>query len=432
MIVRLCVAALLLMPSAAFAQGNPGNPGPFGGLFGRHPERTGGEFTAVDFRNSWAAQYDDAVFEDESLGPDEVPQSGYTAGVNAGLVFERQSDRLRFLAQGGATYQEFYRQPTFGATTYDGAVRFNARPMTRLEIDAQAQYMRSPFYRLGPGNSIASPIVVPGDVNIVRTLTNDSYQLGGGFTSRYSKSSTLQFHAFQRQTHFAGSPGAAFDVVGVQGRWRRQLNRSLGVHAAYGQERIKQELTPASKYTYEIIDIGIDVNRQFSVWRRTSIDMTAETAAVRKPTTGRSYRLNGRASITKHFAKTWRASAGYSRNTEFVPGFIEPLFTDGVNGMIGGMLSPRSEWTTTVSANKGNFGFDDDSPYATVQTTARLSWALTRRLGIYGQYALYHYDVPRSAAAFPVPSQVSRQAFTVGFNTWIPIFNKVRAPRDPE
>ncbi len=430
MILRLCVAALLLLPPAAFAQGNPG---PFGGLFGRTPERTGNAFTAIEFRNSYAGQYDDAVLADDLIPVDEVPKSGATLGANAGLAFVRHTDRFRFSADGGATYQEFYRNPVFGATTYNGGVQARGLVTTRLQLDGQARYVRSPFFRLASANGLfGSPVVIPGDPFFVRMLTNESYQIGGRITNRYSRSSTLSFTASQRQIRFGGASANVHDVVSMEGRWRRQLSRSLGVHAAYGRERIHQTVLPEAEFTHEVFDIGVDFNRQFSFWRRTSFSITTQTSAVKRPITGRRYRLNGNATLAKQFARTWRASAGVSRNTEFVAGFVEPLMSDAFTAMISGMVSRRTEWLANVSAGKGRFGFDGGERVLTGQLSSRLNFAITRHIGVFGQYALYHFDHPSGAAAILLPSRVSRQAFTVGINTWVPILNRVRAPRDPE
>ena len=51
----ILAAVLLAAPVAAGAQG--GLAGPFGGLFGRAPERTHKEFTAVEFRTAVGGQY---------------------------------------------------------------------------------------------------------------------------------------------------------------------------------------------------------------------------------------------------------------------------------------------------------------------------------------------------------------------------------------
>jgi hypothetical protein len=101
--------------------------------------------------------------------------------------------------------------------------------------------------------------------------------------------------------------------------------------------------------------------------------------------------------------------------------------------MVRGMFSPRTQWTTTISAGKGRFGFDEGPPYTTGHAMSRLHWAMTRRLGIFAEYSAYYHKLPQAPVRLvALPGQLSRQTFAVGINTWIPILNKVRAPRDPE
>jgi hypothetical protein len=428
--IRLCVAALLLLPQAALAQGNPG---PFGGLFGRTPERIGVEFTSVEFRTAVDGQYDDVVFAGETVPADDLPKSGYTAGVNAGLSFQRQSDRLMFRTQAGATYQEFYRAPVFGATTYNGLVAVSGRVTTRLRLEGQARAMRSPFYRLVPSFQVAGPAVaIPGDPFIVRMLVNDSYDVTGGFVSNYAKHSSLSASVSQREMRFDGGRGNNFDAFMVQGHWKRQLNRSLALRAGYGRERILQSAFPDAEYVHEMIDLGVDFARQLSVAPRTSIGFATQTSVVKRPITGRRYRLNGRVSLSKYFGRTGHATASASRNTEFLPLLLEPLNSDAVHASLGGMPSKRTEWQNNASFGLGRFGFENTERFLTTHFTSRLSFALTQKFGLYGQYTLYYFKLPPTQTGVPLLGQVSRQAFTVGISTWIPIVYKVRTPRDPE
>jgi hypothetical protein len=153
---------------------------------------------------------------------------------------------------------------------------------------------------------------------------------------------------------------------------------------------------------------------------------------IKRPTTGRRYRLNGNVTFSKYFGKTGHLTASVSRNTEFLPGFLEPLMSDAAAGSISGMLSKRWDWYTNISAGRGRYGFDSPDDFATAQLTSRMNFALTPRLGFYGQYAAYYYQLPPTPTSMILLGQVSRQALTFGFNTWVPIVNRVRAPRDPE
>jgi hypothetical protein len=428
--LRFCVAALLLLPAAAFAQGNAG---PFGGLFGRTPERIGQEFTAVEFRTGVAGQFEDAVFVDERIAVDTVPQSGYTAGVNTGLVFERQSDRLMFRANGAATYQEFYRGPVFGATTYDAGLAARGNVTTRLQLEGQARYLRSPYFRLVPSYQAAGPAVpIPGDPFLVRLLVNDSYDVTGGFFSQYAKHSSLRASVSQRETRFNQGRANSFDVLRAEAHWQRQLNRSFALRAGYGREHIVQSAFPDDEFVHELLDIGVDFSRQLPLSRRTAIGFNTQTSIIKRPLTGRRYRVNGNVTLSKYFGRTGHASASLSRNTEFLPGFLEPMLSDAANGSLTGMPSPRTEWLTTISVGQGRFGFDSHEEFLTAHFSSRFNYALTPKFGVYAQYAVYHYQLPPTQMSVAVLGQVSRQTVTFGINTWIPIINRVRAPRDPE
>jgi hypothetical protein len=428
--LRFCVAALLLLPSAAFAQGDPG---PFGGLFGRTPPRTGVEFTAIDFRSAFSGVYEDAVLVDTSIPEEDLPRSGYASGVNTGLVFERQSDRVQVKTQAGATYQEFYRASVYGATSYDAALQVRAQPATRFHLQGQAAYNRSPYFRLMPSlPAFESPVIMPNDSFSVRLIRNQSYDVGAGVVSHYAKHSSLTVTAAQRETRFEDAAATTFRGLRMEAMWRRQLSRGVAVHAGYGRERFYASTMRDAQFVYELLDVGVDLGRQLSMSRRTTLTFATKTSMVKRPETGRRYRLDGHVELAGHFRRTWRATVGFSRDTEFHPGFVEPVLTDGLTGMVRGMLSPRAQWTTTLSAGKGRFGFDDVRPHTTAHTMSRLNWAITRRLGLFAEHAVYYHKLRHIPTSFALPDQLSRQAFAVGFNTWIPILNKERAPRDPE
>ncbi|MDP2389406.1 MAG: hypothetical protein Q8N52_03680, partial [Acidobacteriota bacterium] len=105
--LALLLLVVCLSPVAAGAQGLAG---PFGGLFGRTPERTNKEFTAIQFRSSVGSQYDD-VLVDDGIPAALAPQDGASGGINAGLNFDRRSDRLRLNAYGTGTHQQYFRAP---------------------------------------------------------------------------------------------------------------------------------------------------------------------------------------------------------------------------------------------------------------------------------------------------------------------------------
>lgn len=107
-----CAAlALLCLPASGAAQ----SAGPFGGLFGRTPERTGREFTGLDVRASLAAQVEDPLGGDAPGAGEQARRA--TGGGSADLAFERRTDRLVLSLSGASTYQQFFQAPSFGAAS---------------------------------------------------------------------------------------------------------------------------------------------------------------------------------------------------------------------------------------------------------------------------------------------------------------------------
>ena len=425
----ILIAALLAAPTAAAAQSLAG---PFGGLFGRTPERTHKEYTALDFRTAVGGQYDAAILDD-STPVDLAPRNGSTAGVNGGLSFDHRSDRLRFDAYGSATYQQFFRNPDFGATSYDGGGLMNARGSTRLSLDASATYSRSPFYHVLPAMSGALPVpevLVPSDPFAARRLDNHTAEGMVGFTSPYTKRSTLSGSVSLRSTRFFNQPDDDFELWAVRGMWTRKMTRDVAARIGYGREEIQQSAAADTRFIHEVFDIGVDLAREISIARRTAFSFTTQTSMIRETGGERRYRLNGGVSLTRGFRRTWAASIAATRNTEFLPGFLEPVFTDGASASLSGMFSDRLEWTAAVGASRGEVGFEGLGDFVSYTGTSRLSAALTRRLGLYAEYAYYHYDLPPGSTTILLLPQQSRQSVSVGFSAYVPLFTRVREPRD--
>lgn len=432
--MRLWIVVIVLVaavPGSARAQGQ-GPGGPFGGLFGRTPPRTGFEITALDFRTAIGGQFDDDL-PVPSVGTDGRPSSGATSGVTAGLAFERRVERLRFNIRAGSTYQQFFQVPRFGATTYDASSLLVAKVGTRLVVDASVNAMRSPFFQIAPIVPTSSPlpeVPVPGDRFSVRTLANDNFEGTAGITSQYSKRSTLSFGATARETRFLHQPQNNFRVLGGRGLWRHRLSRNFSARLGYGYEEARTRSLGSATFVHETIDLGIDFEREMKLARRTQFTAFTQTSMLRENRGERRYRLNGGASIARGFKRTWSSSLIFNRTTEFLAGFTTPLFSDSLSAAVGGQLARRVEWTGGVGGGRSQVGFGADR-FFTYSGTTRLSAGLTRHLGLYAQYTYYHYELPPGSSVIELLPEMSRQSVSVGLSAWVPIINRMREPRDP-
>src|SRR5688572_2009436 len=144
MTLLFCVAALLLLPSAAFAQGNPG---PFGGLFGRTPERIGREYTVFEVRTSASVQVEDALLSESAAGQLD---RGAASGLSGSLNFEKKTDYLEFRARSAATYIQLMQSPVVGWTSTDTGVAVLGKLGSRLSVEGTAMHFYSPFFTFQP------------------------------------------------------------------------------------------------------------------------------------------------------------------------------------------------------------------------------------------------------------------------------------------
>ncbi|MEO8680694.1 MAG: hypothetical protein ABI665_16710 [Vicinamibacterales bacterium] len=426
----LVIVMLAVLPGAARAQ-RPG--GPFGGLFGRTPPPTGAELTSLEFRTATGAQFDDRWLLPEG-SPDGIPSSGITAGTNVGLGFERRVDRLRFSLAAGSTYQQFFQAPRFGATTYDASSLLIAKVGARLSVDASATAMRSPFFQINPVVPAPGPlpeVPVPGERFSARRLANDSFEGKAGFTSQYSRRSTLSFGITHREMRFPTQPGNNFSVSGANGLWRHHVSKDLALRLGYGREDARTTSLGPETFVHETIDAGFDFEKELTLARRTAFSAFTQTSMLRENGGPRRYRLNGGASLQRGFKRSWSSSLVFNRTTEFVAGFATPLFSDALSAAIGGQLARRVDWTGGVGAGRSQVGFEGDGRFLTYSATSRLSAGLVRNLGLYAQYTFYHYEIPPGSSVVDLLPAMSSQSVSAGVSVWVPIIHRVRAPRDP-
>lgn len=431
---RLAFVVLLVavLPRPAAAQVTTS---PFSGLFGKTPERVGKEFTAVQFRSSLGGQFDDGLIYDETA-TDRL-KGGYAGTGTASLAFARRTSRSQFLVRGGANYQENLTPRAYGATGLEVDGHAAASLTDRVSIDSTWFFTHSPFFQLLPAFLVGTtewdqPPTMVANPFAARLLMNDSADGQIMITDRYTKRSSISVGVLKRAVQFPQSPDANFDMNGVEGKWRRQMTRDVGIHFNYRREDYRFRSGPTPRILYEYLDAGVDVSRLFSVTRRTTFGFSTQTGMTDEGD-GRRFRLDGTVGLTKLFERTWRASLEAQRRTEVVPGLTQPLFSDMLRFTIDGMLGSRLQWQADAGGGRGRLGHDDDlNPFNIATATTRLDFAITRRLGTYVQYAFYQYNLPTTVDSVLLWTNYQRNTVIVGLDLWVPIYEQVRAPRGPQ
>jgi hypothetical protein len=421
------LALAVMIPAAASAQPQQN---PFAELFGRAPDRGGREFTAVQFRTLGGAQLVQTLetnFEEASALP-EGPAAGGEASLDIDVVRTR--------IQGGIfsrySYQEFLDEPSFGAPTFDGGVRMNIDATTRLSFQAGGRFAQSPYFRLqwlSPG--IGGLQMLPADAAAIQLMQNQSVEGTAGVTSRYTRRSTLSAQVFTRETRFDNQPQHDFSARGFRGQWRRQMSRDLAVRAGYGREelfpRINGVRTP---YVKELIDIGVDYAKSLEIARRTNFSFSTETTVLQENGGPRRLRLNGSINLERYFKRTWDAQLNVRRDTEFLPGFQAPVFTERARLSLNGNLATRLILNLSADGGQGEVAFYDSRKFISYSGGARLTLAMTRHLGVFTQYFYYQFQNPPEATPLSIAPRMARQAFSIGVQAWVPLLDREKVTSD--
>ncbi len=260
-----------------------------------------------------------------------------------------------------------------------------AKVATRFTVDAMATARRSPFFELTPGAPLSGTEVrVPSDRFTSRALRNDSFEGALGFTSQFTRRSSIGATVSRRDTRFPESSGYNYSGWGARGDFRHGLSRNATLHLGYGREDARQQSLGEGRYVHEMIHVGVDLDRSISLARRTALSFYTQPSVLRESGGPRRFRLNGGVTLRRDFGRTWNASLLVNRDTEFHPGFVAPLFSHGGGLSIGGLLAKRVEWTSNVGARRGQLGFDGTSSvhqlqrlFAAVGWASRASWDST-------------------------------------------------------
>lgn len=422
------LALSLFAPLAAAAQ-TPRNP--FADLFGRAPQRTGREYTAVQFRSTAGAQMGQTL-EEGFQSPDAVIPDGLSAAANGAVMLEYMRDRVQVAGQARYAYQEYRKPPAFGVPSLDVGVRADFRPTTRLAFHGGANFARSPFFQLMFLTAAQTGSMAPVDRSAIVLMRNETLGGSAGITSNYSKRSSVEVSGNFRETNFDLQPQHSFTSIGGRAQWRRQMTRDLAVRAGYGREQLRQR-DPAGDllFTNELFDLGVDYAKSLSIARRTSFSFGTETSMLRDADGGKHFRLNGNARLESRFYQTWIALLSGRRGTDFLPGFRAPVLTDHASVTLAGFLAKRLILNVNGAAARGEVGFNDSRKFISYSGDAKLTVPVTRHLGLFTQYVYYRYQNPPEPESLFLLPRVARQAFSVGVETWISIYDKDKVTRDP-
>ena len=320
--------------------------------------------------------------------------------------------------------REYSASPSFLASSYSGRTDL-ATTLGKIGIDVSGGATYSPFYQLAPfldgGAAFASPLTSSFDLATVKQK-NVSLDGSVGITDNISRRSSITASVNARETLLLDSSTDDVHMWGAGASFQHRITRALGFHLGYGQSEVRYEYANAAPVEGQTIDAGLDYGGSLAFSRRTTFSFGASTSALRL--NGEThYLVNGSATLTRGFGRSWTTSIGYTRGVNYVPGFREPVQADSVNAMLGGQLVRRLRWSSGAGYSRGSIGFAGAGTLNTFNATSNLNFAMTRGLGVYTQYAYYRYEAPVGSNDLTQLPVFARQAVSAGFSIWVPILN---------
>jgi hypothetical protein len=179
------------------------------------------------------------------------------------------------------------------------------------------------------------------------------------------------------------------------------------------------------------VDVGVDYSRPLSRSRRTTLDFAVGTSIVDSPDSQTSttstvhYRPSASVGLNHAFGRTWRARGVYTRGVIFSEAFLQPGFSDVVDGSIVGFFSRRVDFNAQGGFSMGDVGFSTQpSDYRAYSASSRLRVAVQRNWAWFVGYQFYRHNTVGAPLANGVPPRLNRNVVRTGIELWLPVFGR--------
>lgn len=404
--------------------------GPYSGVLGAEPEDNARH--TLEFRGSGYGVWEDVTDNAEAAAPDNrFLRSGFGLGADAGLTHARRSQRLQWQSWVDSVFRIYGAGDDGAAATFSGRSTVSSTLNSRVTVSGSGSWSYSPYFELAPefGTDFQSVGSFGGGFGVATAAERNILAEGrGGVSVRLSRRDTFDVDVFGRNHDFLDQPSSSVTSFGGGGMFRHQLTRSLGLHAGFGREEARYAYEDGRNVVSDRIDVGVDYGDTLEFAERTALSFGFSTSMVRWDD-DTHFRLNGSATLSRAFGRTGSAMVQYNRDTEFNPAFVEPLLTDTISGGFSDQIGRRTSWTANAAYVHGDIGFGSAAgDFNAYNAGGRITTALTRHFGIFGDYSYYRYSVPPGSTVLTSIPRFTRQSFSVGLTVWAPLVQDTRAP----
>lgn len=433
---RLCgVAAVCCMlggGSEAFAQGL-GTDRPFRGLFGGRDGDTARQ--ALNVRATLVQAYDDIrLAESGETEPASNSRGGYFAMLQAAADYAWSGRAAQLTANVASAGRYFGQAGGIDPLSYSGGVGLSMAPgrRTTVLLSQTASYSPSYLFRLfagvdetaGEPPSIAPDYAIDDVASLVSTSTAS---VSRGVTARGNLSGAVDYSTTDYQGRSASQSHQA--SYGVRTGFSRTVGRRSGLAAGY-HYRVAEfggGLTTGRTIEHGV-QVGARHTRILSATRSAQFSLDVGMSAADGLTGDGDqplYRLMTNAAASYQLARSWQVRGAYRRSLEYVSELTEPVFTSGVTGAVGGLISPRLDLVIAGGYSSGEGTVLRTSSFTTYTANVRSRLAVTQALAIQLQYMYYLYEFGGGTLLAPgLPPHFERNGVRVGVAVWLPAFKR--------
>jgi hypothetical protein len=350
-----------------------------------------------------------------------IPNYGVNAGVSSNLT-----PKISFNLGGSAAYAPYYLYAPF--------LRNPGAPASTVSADSTAPADTAD----SAGAPTAATSMIP-DVGPVGTDAGfgvssqwvSTLSANTSITDQFTKRSAVTADFSINRAQIFGQ--TKIDTRLAHAQFTHKLTRKLGLHLGYGIQLsdYTSESVPNVRTENHLIDFGVDYGDGISFGRHYTLSFSTGVSGLQQNGTT-AFRLNGSATLARSIGRTWSASIGGVRDTQYVVGIRQPLLTDAANVGVGGQIVPRLHFSAGGYYMRGLRAFvDSEEMLVTKSASAKLTLGLTQHIGLYTQFSYYRYDIPAGFFLdFAFPPNFNRRSATFGITFWAPIINR-QAPRQP-
>ncbi len=403
------------------------------GLFGPDASRPSGH-QAFDFFLSGLHGYDTDVVPN-AVAPEAADSGAGVAGnftaLQGRLGYFYRTPRSTLDLSGSGAVRNY---PTIGGlqpTGYFGGASYSLAlsPRTTLAAHGSAAYTQTFDLGVLPGAPGAgdSAAYAPdytlykrpeasyvGDLSVAYRLTPRA-RLSLDGMAKHTAVTTDDYSIDERGGGGTFSYGVGHDAALV-----------LGYHYRQADSRFNGTTTPFQSHD---VLAGLEYRGTLSARTRTTWGFSTGTTIIRAPLsigssdTRSSFNVAADAFLETGLGSNWTGRFSYSRGSQFLEGFAQPLFRDSVMANLTGLVHRRVTLRASAGYSAGQVGLLTEQRFNLFNGAGNVQFALTRTVAWYGEYLYYHYVFDQGVVLPPgVLGGLGRQSVRTGVTIWLPVY----------